>query len=403
MADVEKLKEAALAAVDRRRDEIVGLSRRIHARPEIALGEHYAAESCCELLGLAGYEVRLGIGELATAFVATLGGEEPGPAIGLVGEYDALPGLGHACGHNLIAAAVVGAGLALADVSFTRSEVERVKDVGGQLPGTVKVFGAPAEETGVGKPAMLKAGAFEGTEVALGYHTGSRAMARGATNGLLLMEYTFRGRASHGGQDPWAGVSALDAVLLLFAGVNALRQFARDGTRFHGVITNGGEAFNVTPESATAQLAVRAPDVGYIREVTARVIACAEGAARATGTRLETREMAFFDVVKFNRSLDAVVANNMQRLGLDYAEPGAVTASSDFGNVSQVLPGIYFGTRTWGAGIAFHTREATAAAVTPMAEAAMLDGARCLALSAIDLLTEPEHVRRAKAEFRASS
>lgn len=375
----EGLKSAAAERLDQVAPEVIELSRRIHENPEVSHEERRASAWCAELLADHGFDVEWVPG-METAFVATVHGAEPGPTVGFLAEYDALPGIGHGCGHNLIAGSAVGAALALAPHAP-------------DLPGTIRVFGCPAEEVGEGKPAMLEAGAFDGTGVALTFHAWHSTALMTACNGLKTLEFTFHGKAAHAASDPWAGVSALDGVLLTYQNLNALRQFLQDGARLHGIVTEGGESHNIIPERAACRISARAPQPDLLEHIVERLKDCARAGALASGAELKTRVRASMDPVRFNQPLGELHASTLEALGETVGEWEA-TASTDFGNVSQRIPALLFSVAAWPMSTAFHTREAAAAAGRPRAHQAMITGAISMAMSAVDLLTHPDSVQR---------
>lgn len=367
--DERKLEDALDVACPKARE----LAQQIYDNPELSNQEHRAAGWTRELLDAASFDID-DVPGLPTALIATKRGRVPGPVVGLLAEYDALPEIGHACGHHLIAGSAVGAGLALAHVM-------------GDLPGQVKVFGCPAEETGEGKIAMLKAGAFEGVDFALTFHAYARSSVMTSSNGIQQLEFTFAGVASHAATDPWAGASALDGVLLTFQNVNALRQFTRDGTRIHGIITDGGQAHNVIPERARCLMSVRATDPTELQRVVDRTVECAEAAAMSSGTTLSVRHAAKLDPVQADRVVSTVVRRHLERLGEESGNWEAL-ASTDFGNVSAAIPSVLFSVATWPEEVAFHTREAAALSGRPEAFRAMETGVRVMAAAAADLLLD---------------
>ena len=369
-----ELKRRAVAAVDACAGDISALSRRIYEHPELSGEEHKARAWCAELLAEHGYRVD-DVEGVETAFVATLPGDPSGLTIGLLAEYDALPGVGHACGHHLIAGSAVGAGLALAACRDS-------------LPGTIKVFGCPAEEIGAGKAAMLEAGAFAGTDAALTFHANDVTSIMVTSSAIHELLLEFRGTASHAATAPWDGASALDGVLLTYQNVNALRQFVRDGVRIHGIVTHGGDAFNVVPERASCRLAVRSSDRTELERIVGRVIDCARAAALATATTVEIETGMLVESVRYDDALARVVRGNLGEEN-GQVETWHLLGSTDFGNVSNVIPAVLFSIATWPCGTAFHTHEAAAHAGEETAFAAMLEAARTMAASAVDVLLDP--------------
>lgn len=368
--DLRSIVEATLAAS---RDDVVRLARRIYDDPELSGQEHFASAACAELLEQRGFEVEWVPG-VETAFVATLTGSGDGPTVGLLAEYDALPGLGHACGHHLIAGSAVGAGIALAGLAS-------------QLPGTVKVFGCPAEEIGLGKIAMLDAGAFEGTDLALTFHGHDVTSVMTSSTGVQDFVFTFKGRPAHAAADPWMGASALDGVLLTMNNVNALRQFVRDGVRIHGYVPNGGGAHNVIVEEASCHLAVRSADIDELERVVERVHECARAGALASGTELSVEPRMSLQPVIADPRLADLVRRNLRACGETEVEDWVAMPSTDFGNVSQAVPSVLFSVATWPLGTGFHTHATTDAGGREQAMAGMLTSAAAMALTTVDVMT----------------
>jgi amidohydrolase len=385
------VKEQIAAAVDRVADELEALSHRIHDNPELGYQEFKAAGWLTEFLAGQGFKVERGVGGVETAFRATIETGD-GPTVAILCEYDALPAIGHACGHNVIATAGVGAGAALA----------AVRD---RLPsGRIHVVGTPAEEGGGGKLRLIKAGAFRDVDAAMMVHGWDRWVPHQDLLGIVRLGLEFTGKAAHAAADPWDGVNAVDAVVQTFNNVSMLRQQVRPDARIHGIITSGGAAPNIIPEFAAATFYVRAARLEYLGELRARVIACAEGAARATGCSLKVVEPeTAYEPMKRNQTLADAFRANMQRLGLpESPEVKDRLGSSDVGNVSQVLPTIQPYVRIAPDGTPWHSRAFAEAAVSPLAREGMLAAAKVMAMTTLDLLAEPALLARAQQEFRAS-
>ena len=384
------LKERVAEAVDRLGDELTQLSARIHAHPELAFEETRASGWLCEFLDRQGFRVERGVGGVPTAFRASLE-TGPGPTLAILCEYDALPGVGHACGHNVIAAAGAGAGGALM----------AARD--GLPPGRIVVIGTPAEERGGGKGVLVEAGVFADVDAAMMIHGFDRTLLHQDLLGVARVTFEWVGKAAHASTDPWAGVNALDACVQTFNAVSMLRQQMRPDCRIHGVVSDGGAAANVIPERAVADFNVRGPSLEAMWALHARVVACAQAAALATGSRLSVkRHTDVYEPLKRNQSLLDVFAANLPAAGLEVGPTAPDRlASSDIGNVSQVTPTIHPWIAIAPLGTAIHTREFAAAAVAPGARAGLLAGARLMALSAVDLLTDPARLAAAKEEFRS--
>jgi amidohydrolase len=385
MAD---LKDSIAQAVDRLADQLEALSHRIHAHPELAYQEVKACGWLGEFLTQQGYKVEPGVGGVETAFRATIETGD-GPTIAILCEYDALPGIGHACGHNVIATAGAGAGAALAAVKAA-------------LPrGRVQVIGTPAEEGGGGKVKLIKAGVFKDVDCAMMIHGFDRTILHQDLLGIARGTFEFTGKASHASADPWEGVNALDACIQMYNAVSMMRQQIRPDCRIHGIITSGGAAANIIPEYAASVFYVRAPRIDTMWDLFKRVTAAAEGAARATGCTLKvTPHDSVYEPLKSSRVMLDLFAANMKTVGLTEGAPiPDRLGSSDIGNVSQVIPAIQPMVAIAPTGMAIHTREFADAAVQPLARAGMVAAAKTMALTTLDLLADPARVKAAKDEF----
>jgi amidohydrolase len=385
------VKDRLGAAVDELAEDLEALSHRIHRHPELGYQEVQASGWLAEFLAARGFTVERAVGGVETAFRATLQ-TGVGPTVAILCEYDALPGLGHACGHNVIAAAGAGAGAALAAVRP-------------HLPaGRVLVIGTPAEEGGGGKIRLLRAGVFTGVDAAMMVHGWDRWVLHQDLLGVVRVAFEFTGKAAHAAADPWEGVNALDAVIQTFNNLSMLRQQVRPECRIHGIITHGGTAPNIIPEFAAATFGVRAPRLEELWTLLDRVVACAEGAARATGCTLQVtaqRDEAYAPM-KRNQALLELFRDNLRRLGIhETPSPPDRLGSSDVGNVSQVVPTIQPLVKIAPEGTPIHSRAFEAAAASPLARQGLLLAAKALAMTALDLLANPAHLARVRAEFAA--
>lgn len=386
----EEVKEQAKATVDDMAEEILGLSLRIQANPETAYEEVQAARWVADVLERHGFGVQRGLGGLETAFVASMTGQEPGPVIALIAEYDALPGVGHGCGHNLIAAGAAGAALGLSAVMP-------------RLQGVLKVFGTPAEECTSepgGKIRLIDAGTFGGVDACLMFHPWTATQLVGSDLAVAALDISFQGKTAHAAADPWRGANALDGVLLTYTNINALRQHVKSDVRIHGIVTHGGDAPNVVPDQASARFAVRSADRAYLEEVVSRVEDCARGAALATGTEVAVDRLVTVENTLPNEVLADIVRANLQAEGIEFEDGVFLPGSTDFGNVSQRLPSFWFMLKTHRAAINWHSRAVADEAASDCAHAAILQGAKVLAMSCIDLFLNPEFAQLARDEFR---
>jgi len=382
------VKDAISRAVDRLADELEALSIKIHDQPELAYQEVQACAWLCEFLGKQGFKVEPGAGGVDTAFRATIETGE-GPTVAILCEYDALPGIGHACGHNVIATSGAGAGAALAAVRT-------------QLPkGRIHVIGTPAEEGGGGKIKLINAGLFKDVDAAMMIHGFDRTLLHQDLLGIARATFEFTGKASHASADPWEGINALDACVQTYNAVAMLRQQVRPDCRIHGIITSGGAAANIIPEYASATFYVRAPRIDTMWDLYRRVVACADGAAKAAGVSLTvTQHESVYEPMKSSRVLLDLFAANMTTVGLAEGDPiPDRKGSSDVGNVSQVVPTIQPMIGIAPEGMAIHTREFAEAAIQPLARRGMVAAAKTMALTTYDLLAHPAHVKAAKEEF----
>jgi len=389
MQDIAYLKKQVIADVDARRQALVEMSDTIHAKPELGFAEFQAVALLTRVLEDNGFQIELGVAGLETAFVATLAGQVGGPTIAFVTQYDALPGLGHACGHNIIAASAAGAGLAM-------------KRVLPELPGAIQVIGTPAEETGGGKVLMVDAGVFATVDAAMMIHPSSRNAVGRRSLTAYPLRLEFFGRPAHAASKPDEGINALDALLLTFNGINALRQHLRDDVRIHGIITHGGDAANIVPAYTSAELLIRAADTPYATEVLEKVQACAQGAALATGARLEFAQSGpRYDARIPNPKLVELFRDNMLALGqeVEVAPPDQRLASSDIGNVSQVVPTISPGIAIGSEDLGTHTVAFREAAISPAGHHGLIIAAKAMAMTAVDLLAEPASVEEARRQF----
>jgi amidohydrolase len=379
-------------AVDEIEERLVALSRRIHEHPELSFEERQASRWIAELVEEVGeVPVERPFGRMETAFRARVGSGS-GPRIALLAEYDALPEIGHACGHNLIAGAAVGAFLALARHA-------------GVIHGTVELLGTPAEEAGGGKIRLLEAGAFEGVDAAMMFHPFDRdVLAHPALTSQRLV-VTFHGAPAHAAFAPWDGRSALTACLDTFRLVDSQRIRFRDGVRVHGIVTNGGQAANVIVESAQCEFSIRARSMAEIEPVVAAVERCARAAALASEVDVEfTREVGYREMQN-NLTLARRFGAALEALGRKPRETDARigAASTDMGDVSLAIPAIHPWLAICSEGEALcHQRAFADCAKSEIGFKTMLVAAKALARTALDLFEDPELVKAAHAEYKAA-
>jgi len=390
MSEARRLQARVIAAIDERSGALVELSLALHRDPETAYQEHRAAGRLAALFEREGFAVRRGYGAVATAYRADASGRSGGPTVAILAEYDALPDIGHACGHNLIA--MMGAAAAIG-----------VRAALGELQGGLAAIGTPAEEGGGGKVALLRAGAFADVDVAMMIHPSSRTLAQRTSLASNRVDVEFHGKAAHAAAQPDRGINALDGVLQTFNNVNAMRQHLRPDARVHGIITSGGSAANIIPEYAMARFSVRALDRRYQQEVLERFKACAEGAALATGTtvKLTVNEGSGYENMVPSLPLADRWAAHLRALGGAVAETleDERMGSTDMGNLSQVLPAIHPYIAIAPEGTPGHSTAFRDAAATPEAHQSALLAAKALALTAIDVLREPALLASVRTEF----
>ena len=389
--EIQRLKDQMRAEVDRLTPDLLAVSRFLHANPELAYEERQAAELFTDILEQHGFAVTRGAAGLPTAFTGVAG--SGAPRIAFLAEYDALPGLGHACGHNLIGAASLGAALA-------------VQSVLNRVAGTAFLVGCPAEEKGGGKIALVEAGVFAGTDAAMLVHPSNRTEMVKLALGMRELTVEFFGKASHAAAAPDQGINALDAAVLAYTGIGVMRQQVRSDARIHGIITHGGQAPNIIPEYAAARFYVRALDLAYMDELFGRVAACCEAAARATGCQVKlTPAGKDYHPHKPVYSLAEMFQRNLESLGemVDQGPVDRELGSTDVGNVSQAVPTIQPMIQICPREISCHMVAFAAAAASEVGHRAMFAAAKAMAMTAVDLLTDPAALARIAAEFRGQA
>lgn len=373
-------KAGAREGFDQARDDLIALSHRIHANPEVGFEEEKAASWLSETLADAGFSVETGICDLPTAFIARAGS---GPLhIGICAEYDSLPGIGHACGHNIIAAASVGAGIAAAKVA---------DDMG----LTISVIGTPAEEVcdAGGKILLLERGAFEGMHAAMMVHPAPMDIVEFPIIAASMFEVCYHGKEAHASAFPERGINAADALTVAQTAIGLLRQHIRSTDRIHGIITKGGDAPNIIPAHTVAKYIVRANTLADLDEIKDKVLKCFEAGALATGSELEILggEKPYAEMLH-DPDMAAAYRRNAEALGRTFPDFGPATqraaGSTDMGNVSLAIPSIHPAIGIASLPAVNHQPEFTAQCVTPAADKAIIDGAVSMAWTAVDLATD---------------
>ena len=391
---LEQLKKDVCAAVDGMAAELLALSHAIHGEPELALEEFKAAKRLGDAVEGHGIAVQREAFGLKTGYAAQFG-KDGGPNIAILSEYDALPGIGHACGHNIIATTGYGAAIALSKLN-------------GRLPGRVRYLGTPAEERFGGKEIMARAGAFDGTDAAMMIHPSNENLVTMPCIAISDVEAVFHGRSAHASAMPYRGLNALDAVVTSYQAIAQLRQHIRNTDRIHGIITEGGLAPNIVPERAACRFYVRAADAHELAPLKARVQKCFEAGALATGCTLEVRwgDTDYLDM-KTNWPLAEMYETNAVRLGREFFPvkdlPPGYAGSTDMGNVSHRVPSIHPMLSAAPAGVIIHNPEFTRYAASPSGDAAVIDGAKSLAMTALDLMADAGRLAAVKADFTATA
>ncbi len=391
MKEMALLEQRVVSEMDRIFPRLIDMARTIYDQPELGYEEKEAAELLGAFLKESGFHVSTGLGSLPTAFRAFRGAPEK-PSVAFLAEYDALPGLGHACGHNLIAVASAGAGAALAAA----------------LPdgaGRVFVMGTPAEEMHGGKIRMIQEGAFDGVEVALMFHPSVRNAVVKRTLAMTELNVSFYGKSSHAAAAPELGINALDAMVLTFSAINALRQQIPNDARIHGIITRGGDAPNIIPAFTEARIAVRSLEHGAMEALIERVRACAEGAARATGCSVEIDTVGpAYEGLLPNYTLAGLFQKHVEAFGLvidDHDETGYI-GSSDIGNLSRLVPVIHPELSIGAREALPHTTGFCEAVQSEEAQRVTGIAAKALALTGLTYLIDPDTRSKVQAEFEGS-
>ncbi|WP_409294568.1 M20 family metallopeptidase [Peribacillus sp. SCS-26] len=373
--------------IDKNRETYLKISHEIHANPEIGNQEYFASGKLISLLEQAGFSIEKDIAGHETGFIARKKSEKDGPTVAFLAEYDALPGLGHACGHNIIGTASTAAAISLS----------KVLD---QTGGEVVVFGTPAEEggpNGSAKASFAKAGLFSGVDAALMIHPSGKTAPTSPSLAVDPLDFQFYGRPAHAAASPEKGINALDGVILLFNGINALRQQLPGDVRIHGIITDGGEAPNIIPGFASARFFIRASTRKRCEETTEKVRKIAEGAALATGAELKVVQYQNeIDNLIFNKPLNDAITEELAVLGENVSGSREGIGSTDAGNVSHVIPTVHAYIKIGPDDLIAHTDEFREAAASELGDKSLITAAKALALTGCRLLTEKELLQSVK-------
>ncbi len=384
------MKEKVLKIIEEVKAELIELNEYIYANPELGNKEYKSCEAHVDILRRHGFDVEEEYLGISTAFRATFDSDKPGPTIAYLSEYDALPGLGHGCGHNILGTTSTGAGIALGKL---------ISDAGGK----VVVLGTPAEETDGAKVDMTNRGTFDDIDVAMIVHPMDKHYKSGKSLAMEAIQFTFKGRSAHAAAYPEKGINALDAVINTFNNINALREHIRSDARVHGVIIEGGKAANIVPDLAIAQFYVRATSKKYLQELIEKVKNCAKGASLAAGTELETTNYeATYDNMVTNQILSERYCKNLKDRGVQKIYDRQDGGSLDTGNVSHVCPTIHPYFSISNNEIVAHTKEFAEASISPFAYEEMKKTIGALVLTAMDIIKSRELLEEIKEEFEVT-
>ncbi len=394
MRDAQKDKERLGGAVDVLSKELKALSRKIHANPEMGFKEEKASKWLSEYLARKGFKVKRGVCSLPTAFSAvseTGGKKRKKPSVAFIAEYDSLPGIGHGCGHNIIGPASCGAAASLK--SFLKEN---------NIAAKISVIGTPAEEGGGGKIKMIENNFFRGIDAAMMVHPDIKTRVHSEFLANRQVKFHFYGKSAHAAASPHEGVNALDAVILTFNAINALRQQLKEDVKVHGIVTDGGVKPNIIPDYASCWFYVRTKEKKTLPSVYRKILNCARSAGKGAGCRIKIEEdpIVYFPM-KYNYALEDIFRENLKVI----KEPENLTdvrgtGSSDIGNLSQIVPTIHPNIKI-GEGLSgIHTGEFRDAAVSPSGDRGLLKGAKLLAMTAYDIIVSPEKLAEVKSDFR---
>ncbi len=381
-------KQCVIDKIGALQNDLWEISSKLYETPELAFNEFQSAALLTEFLENAGFEIERGSGSLETAFQAVRNGQKNTPTIAFLAEYDALPGIGHACGHNLIAAAALGAAVGMLAVLD-------------ELPGRIKVIGTPAEEKGGGKRIMVDAGVFDGVDAAMMIHPATKNIVLRGSLASMRLRVEFHGKTAHAAAYPQSGINALDAILQTFNNINAMRQYLEPKDRVAGIILDGGVAANIIPDYTSAEFSIRGKTENRRDQVADKVITCAEAAALSTGCKLKYEKQPGYSEIIPNRTIGDLFIKNLDVLGRKVIapKPNEPMGSTDMGNVSRVVPSIHPYLEAVSADASGHTIEFREECLLSKGKDAMLDGARAMAMTAVDLINEPNLLVNARSEL----
>lgn len=390
---MKDLKDAATRYITTNSSDLLQVSHQIHAQPELAFKEHKACATLTDAINEFGWQAQVGSYGLETAFEAFTVANA-GPQVDILAEYDALPGIGHACGHNLIATAALGAAAALGSI-------------GDQLPGAVRFLGTPAEERGGGKELMAREGAFKNTTMAMMIHPAGVNLSTMPSICIAEVKVVYHGKSAHASAMPHRGKNALDGLLLAYQAISNLRQHIRDKERIHGIVTDGGQAPNIVPDRAVGEFYVRAENIRGLEALKPRVQACFEAGATASGCEVEV-QWAGVDYLDLNTNwpLADQFQTNAEALGREFVDKDkmwrAAAGSTDMGNVTHMVPGIHPMLAAAPANVVIHHPDFADYAGSEMGDSAAIDGAIALAHTTIDYLCSTDLQAAARNAFAVS-
>lgn len=393
MSDLDDLKRETCDRIDALAPELIDISHQIHAKPELAFQEHFAAALLADTLEKHDLPATRNAFGLDTAYASFFG--QGDTEVAILSEYDALPGIGHACGHNIIATSGLGAALGLAALN-------------GRLPGRVRYLGTPAEEMGGGKELMAQEGAFDGLDAAMMVHPAGIDLETMPCICVSEVRVTYHGRSAHASAMPHAGLNALDALVTAYQTLAQLRQHIRPTERIHGIFTETGLAPNIVPDKASGIFYVRAKDAPALAELKKRVQACFDAGAIASGCKaqVEWAKADYLDM-KTSTAISGAYVNNARSLGREFVDlaalPSGSAGSTDMGNVSHRVPSIHPMISCAPANVVIHNPEFAKWAGSDLGDKAVVDGAKSLAMTALDFMMSPDMQARAKADFVASA
>lgn len=389
---IEVIKNIVIQEIEKNKDKYIEASHSIHGNPEVGNEEYFAQTILTDLLTQEGFRVEKGVAGHPTAFIARKKSEKKGGVvIGYLAEYDALPGLGHACGHNIIGVASVAAAISLSKVLDTTG-------------GEIVVLGTPAEEggeNGSAKGSFVKNNLLDGVDACMMIHPSNETSLTSPSLAVDPLDFEFIGKPAHAAGSPEKGINALDSVIQLFNGINALRQHVTSDVRIHGIITHGGDMPNIIPEYAKARFYIRAATRKACNEVTNKVKDVARGAALITGAKLNIIQFQnSVDNLVVNKKFDSVFSEHINYLGESIkVEATKGLGSTDAGNISHVVPTIHPYIKIGESNLVSHTKEFSQAAISKKGDEGLIIGGKALALTGLTLLTEKEKLEEIKKEF----